>query len=136
MVLPLEEYNNFQEFFTRRVKEREIPEDKNLLIAPADSKILQIAEVKGDENILVKNINYSLGEFLTGINGYKMDGEVFDSLKKSEDKKSKIYQVIFYLNPGDYHRYHSPADMLVKRSWHILGYLAPVKESYIGKTPV
>lgn len=26
--------------------------------------------------------------------------------------------------------------MLVKRAWHIVGYLAPVKESYIGSTPV
>lgn len=39
------------------------------------------------------------------------------------------------MNPGDYHRYHSPVDMLVKRAWHIVGYLAPVKESYIGSTP-
>lgn len=91
MVKPLEAYENFQEFFTREIKPRDYPKDENLLIAPADSKILQIAEVKGDENILVKEINYSLGEFLTGISGYKMDGEVFDSLKKSEDKKSKIY---------------------------------------------
>ena len=36
------------------------------------------------------------------------------------------------MNPGDYHRYHSPADIVVKRRNHILGYLAPVKESYIS----
>lgn len=83
----------------------------------------------------MKNIEYSMGEFLTGIEGYKMEGEVLDSMKKSKNKDSKIYQAIFYLNPGDYHRYHSPADMLIKRAWHIIGYLAPVKESYIGETP-
>ncbi|KRW98485.1 hypothetical protein PPERSA_03316 [Pseudocohnilembus persalinus] len=136
MILPLEEYNNFREFFTRKVQPREISQNKDELVAPADSKILQISEINGDSNVLVKGINYSLGEFLTGIKDYKMEGDVLESMKKAQDKsKSKIYQAIFYLNPGDYHRYHSPCEMLVKRAWHIVGYLAPVKESYIGKTP-
>lgn len=31
--------------------------------------------------MLIKKVNYSLGEFLTGIEGYKMEGELFESLK-------------------------------------------------------
>lgn len=31
--------------------------------------------------MLIKKVEYSLGEFLTGIEGYKLDGELFDSLK-------------------------------------------------------
>ena len=97
-------FNSFNEFFTRKVKNRPFDENSNVLCCPADSKILNISEIKGDENILVKDITYSLGEFFTGISGYKIENEVFESLKKTEDKKSKIYQVIFYLSPGDYHR--------------------------------
>lgn len=41
---------------------------------------------------MIKKVHYSLGEFLTGIEGYKMDGEVFESLKmKKKNKNSKLY---------------------------------------------
>ena len=60
-----------------------------------------------------------------------MENQLFNTIKLNGET-SKIYQAIFYLNPGDYHRYHSPASLLVKRSNHIVGYLAPVKESYIS----
>lgn len=33
--------------------------------------------------MLVKGINYSLGEFLTGIKDYKMEGDVLESMKKA-----------------------------------------------------
>jgi phosphatidylserine decarboxylase len=55
-------------------------------------------------------------------------------MKKAQDKEStSMYQCIFYLAPGDYHRYHSPTEMLVKKRNHILGYLRPVKLDYISK---
>jgi phosphatidylserine decarboxylase len=61
-------------------------------VAPSDSKILNISEVKGDMNILVKNVKYKLGEFLTGVDLYRLEGELFESLKKNPEKqKSKIY---------------------------------------------
>lgn len=131
MLQPFSEFTTFNEFFTRRVKQRVINPDENILLSPADSKVLTIAEVTGDSNILVKGINYKLGEFLTGRREVVLEDELFKTLKL-KDQANKIYQVIFYLNPGDYHRYHSPTEVLVKRSNHILGYLAPVKESYIA----
>jgi phosphatidylserine decarboxylase len=51
------------------------------MVSPADSKILNIAEVKSDENLLIKGINYKLGEFLTGIRNYKIEKEIYESLK-------------------------------------------------------
>lgn len=69
---------------------------------------------------MVKDIKYSMGELLTGKNGYKIEGELLESMKKAEKKEgSKLYSIIFYLNPGDYHRYHSPCEFFVKRSNHI-----------------
>lgn len=88
----LKDYNNFKEFFTRSVKPREIDQNPNILVSPADSKILQISELKGDQNLLIKKVHYSVGEFLTGIEGYKMEGEVFESLKmKKKNRDSKLY---------------------------------------------
>lgn len=43
--------------------------------------------------------------------------------------------MIFYLAPGDYHRYHSPIDFEAKKRLLIEGYLKPVKVSYIQKKP-
>jgi phosphatidylserine decarboxylase len=53
------------------------------------------------------------------------------SAKKRDN--TKMYQIIFYLAPGDYHRYHLPTDFLLKSRSHIVGHLAPVKVSYITK---
>lgn len=66
MVEDMEYYTTFNEFFTRKVKPRVIDQNEDLIVSPADSKVLTISEVKGDSNILVKGINYKMGEFLTG----------------------------------------------------------------------
>jgi phosphatidylserine decarboxylase len=39
--------------------------------------------------------------------------------------------MIFYLAPGDYHRYHAPLDFVAKKRLHVDGELKPVKISYI-----
>jgi len=88
----MSEFNTFNEFFTRAVKPRSIDSDESIIVSPSDSKILSISEVKGDANIAVKHTTYKLGEFLTGLRGYKIENHVFESLKQGEDKaKSKIY---------------------------------------------
>lgn len=62
---------------------------------------------------------------------------MYEDLKKTANpEKTKIYSIIFYLAPGDYHRFHSPTQMSLKSRNHILGHLAPVKVSYISKYPV
>lgn len=44
-------------------------------------------------------------------------------------KESSMWSCIFYLAPGDYHRYHCPVDFIAHSRLHIPGKLAPVKES-------
>eukprot|EP01017_Pseudomicrothorax_dubius_P037680 TRINITY_DN5554_c0_g2_i1.p1 TRINITY_DN5554_c0_g2~~TRINITY_DN5554_c0_g2_i1.p1 ORF type:complete len:203 (-),score=40.36 TRINITY_DN5554_c0_g2_i1:123-731(-) len=56
-------------------------------------------------------------------------------MKRNQDGKSKVFQAIFYLSPGDYHRFHCPADVTFKRRNHITGYLDPVKPSYVKNRP-
>ncbi len=77
-----------------------------------------------------------MGELFTGIENYKIEKDILESLKKQEDKKSKLYQCVFYLAPGDYHRYHSPISFKAKKRNYIVGKLAPVKVSYIEKHDV
>lgn len=137
MVEPIESYNSFVEFFTRKVKPRTIDQSPNILVAPADSHVLSFGEIKGNDVLLVKQITYGLGEFLTGDPNQKYSEKDLESIKQTNQskEKTKLYSAIFYLNPGDYHRYHSPCDFEVKSRKHIVGYLYPVKISYVEKTP-
>ena len=82
-------------------------------------------------------MNYSLAEFLSGEKDHKYTAEDISSVKITDQQKekTKLYGAIFYLSPGDYHRYHSPCDFAVRSRKHIVGYLYPVKISYIEKTP-
>lgn len=129
----LSKYATFQEFFTRLTKPRTFAPEDNLLIAPADSRVLSFSEIKGDETLLVKNMRYRLGHFLTGQPSFIFDEANLKTLKKRED--TKLYSVIFYLAPGDYHRYHCPTNFAVQSRSHIAGHLAPVKVSHIETTP-
>lgn len=41
----LEKYENFLEFFTRKVKPREFDKNENTLVSPADSRVLSFTEI-------------------------------------------------------------------------------------------
>ena len=45
MVQPLESYDSFLSFFTRKVKPRDIDQRPNVLVSPADSRVLSFGEV-------------------------------------------------------------------------------------------
>jgi len=121
MTHPLVYYKTFRDFFTRTVKHRTIMQG---LVAPCDSKILSISKVTKDECLLVKGVHYKLGHFLTGVKGNQFD---FGSINNG------LHSIIFYLAPGDYHRYHCPVDFVAKSRLHIPGKLCPVKESNLKK---
>jgi len=125
----LESFESFSKFFTRTIKPRPIDPQPFSLASPADSRVLTFSEVKGDEVLIVKGIEYRLGEFLTGINSYVIKDQVLESMKRNPE--NKLYQIILYLAPGDYHRFHSPADCNFKTRNHIIGKLLPVKEKYV-----
>ena len=126
---PLDEFENFLAFFTRKIKPLKIDVTPQSITSPADSKVLCFSEVSGNECLIVKGINYKIGELISGENVYQIQGETLQNIKKT--KTNKLYQCILYLAPGDYHRFHSPVDMIVKKRIHIYGKLKPVKESYV-----
>lgn len=82
-----------------------------------------------DSVVIVKGVSYSLTELVTGVTNTNTSPDFINRLKKN--KNNKLYSIVFYLCPGDYHRYHSPADLEVKQRIHIAGYLYPVKPSYV-----
>ena len=66
IIEPLESFETFSAFFTRKVKPRHIDTDTNAIICPADSKVLKISEINEDRCSIIKGAEYSLGELIEG----------------------------------------------------------------------
>lgn len=128
------DYATMTDFFTRPVRPRTIDGDLRKLVSPADSKVLSITEVTDDSVFLVKGRTYGFTELVTGVTNPITTKGFTDRIKHNKD--NKMYSVVFYLCPGDYHRYHSPADINVKQRIHIAGNLYPVKPSYVENNDV
>lgn len=125
----LESFSNFNQFFTRQVNDRLITYGSDILLAPADSKVISINKIIGNDVIIAKNITYSIGNFLTGKFKEDFSQEQVDLLKKQ--KLTDLYSIIFYLAPHDYHRFHSMANMVVTKRVHIAGELYTVKDDFV-----
>ena len=137
---PLESFYNFNQFFTRAVFPRDVPNQDTTLVSPADSKILSIQKVEGDDVVIVKNIKYSLANFLTGEFRAKWSKGTVDGLKSGgpdgDKNATDLYSIVFYLSPGDYHRFHSMARCEIGTRRHVAGELYTVKESFVSKYSV
>ena len=131
---PLNSFSNLQEFFTRRVKKREIDYNPKKILSPADSRVLSFTKINSDEVLLIKNKKYSLCEFYTGKENCKYTIDEITNLKKN--KENDLYSIIFYLSPGDYHRYHFPFDYKITKAIYIPGFLKPVNKPMIKLTKV
>lgn len=79
----------------------------------------------------VKGKLYTVDEFLFG-RDVKHDFMV-KKCKEAQDRGWKLNFMIIYLAPGDYHWYHSATNFVTNYWRHIVGYLAPVKPSYVEK---
>lgn len=136
---------------------RPIDPDQHSLVSPVDGTILRVGELKSGAMIeQIKGASYSaaalLGasSFLT-IGQDKVYGENTE-LENTTDEASKkswwrvslaypkvrdpipvrpmkgVFYCVIYLQPGDYHRVHSPVDWRVSIRRHFPGKLLPVYE--------
>lgn len=94
----VEEFTSFNDFFYRELKvgARKIDYSEDVLVSPADGKILAYENIKDKDKFFVKGDKFSLEEFFRDK----------DLAKKYEDG---VF-VIIRLAPVDYHRFHFPAD--------------------------
>ncbi|MES2211604.1 MAG: archaetidylserine decarboxylase [Pseudomonadota bacterium] len=108
----LEEFPNFQAFFTRALKPgaRSIA-GGNAIASPCDGTLSQLGPVQSGQLIQAKGQKYSLNQLL---------GESHDILEQG------IYMTI-YLSPKDYHRVHLPVAGKLTRMRYIPGLLHSVQ---------
>lgn len=120
--LPINEYTSMNEFFIRKLKPNARVIEKDDLVSPCDSRVMSFG--RADEKILsVKGSNYSLVQLLRGDNS-----ESFLTLKKKllSSPDNDLFYITLYLAPGDYHRFHTPADFQLEHRRHIYGYMQGV----------
>lgn len=115
------EFDSFNDFFTRKLKEnaRSFPKQKNIAIIPADGRYLFYPNISEADGFVVK-------------------GEKFDltSLLGSEDLALQYMHgtmVMARLCPSDYHRYHFPCDCIPSPTKRINGWLYSVNPIAIKK---
>ncbi len=120
-----DQYESLNALFTRPLLyKRKMPTDTKSVISPADSLISELGEIKDNTALQIKGFDYNIEELLTK----HVDKEYIERLEGGKF-------INFYLSPKDYHRYHTPMDMLVDRAIHVPGLLYPVNFKYLKKVP-
>ncbi len=90
-----QEFNNFNDFFTRKLKDDARPIDtcSNIIVSPADGKILAYADIINSD-FIVKGVRFNVSSFIDNP----------DLARKYDDGALLIIR----LAPVDYHRFHFP----------------------------
>uniref|UniRef100_A0A914DJ22 Phosphatidylserine decarboxylase n=1 Tax=Acrobeloides nanus TaxID=290746 RepID=A0A914DJ22_9BILA len=106
-------YETFGEFFIRPLKPGVRPVDDCSLVSPVDGKVIQFGELV-DKIEQVKGYDYEFEEFLGPVDPNHKPG-------------NKLYQVVIFLRPTDYHCFHSPADWEADTKIEHSGLMLPFK---------
>jgi len=90
-----QEFKNFNDFFTRKLKDnaRSVDTSLNIVVSPADGKITAYADISNSDFI---------------IKGFRFDVSSFLDNRVLAQKYLDGTLIIVRLAPVDYHRFHSP----------------------------
>jgi phosphatidylserine decarboxylase len=113
--LPLEGYETFNAFFTRRLREgaRPVPADPGLIVSPTDSRLQSLGRVPAGARLdQIKGRSYAVEALL----GDAQEAAAFTG----------GVHATLYLSPGMYHRVHFPVDGRVVAWRYLPGRLYPV----------
>ncbi|WP_448565196.1 archaetidylserine decarboxylase [Thalassotalea ganghwensis] len=119
-----EDFNTFNDFFTRELADgvRPIDENELALCYPVDGKISQLGQITDGKLIQAKGFDYSLQTLLGG----------------DEATAAPFQQGLFtciYLAPKDYHRIHMPMDATLKEMIYVPGDLFSVNPLTANNVP-
>lgn len=140
----LSSFPSLVDFFVRPLREgvRPIAQNTNF-VSPSDGKVLHFGPVTSCAVEQVKGMTYNLQHFLGDVNW--STATYSDRLNKTEcngyiasllkNPTNQLYQLVIYLAPGHYHRFHSPTDWRVDFRRHFQGKLLSVSPRIAGRLP-
>ena len=110
-----EDYETFNDFFTRSLKDgvRPIDEGDSVIVNPADGNVSQLGPIDNDFIFQAKGHRYSAKTLLGG------DAELAKPFENGEF-------ATIYLSPKDYHRVHMPMTGKLTKMLHVPGKLFSV----------
>lgn len=121
---PLDGYESFLEFFTRRLKPGLRPQDSQVpggVNSPVDGRLIAEGKVEGGTLIQAKGLAYALSDLLDG-----------DPLVPAFEGGQYL---TLYLAPKDYHRIHVPLPGRCLTVGRVEGELWPVNDASTASTP-
>lgn len=136
----IESYKSLDALFTRSlVKMRSFDKAQNTIISPCDSEIMEQGEVQKGMAFAIKGMQYNLSDFVLSkicddcVEITNDKAEISGYCTEVSSPKEKFFYVNFYLSPRDYHRFHAPCDLLVKKIILKDGLLLAVNEASLKK---
>lgn len=119
-----ESFENFNDFFTRELKEnaRTIDDNSNSIVSPADGAVSQIGNIENGRVFQAKGQDYSLIELLGG------------DRQTADDFMGGKFATI-YLSPKDYHRLHMPVTGTLREMIYVPGDLFSVNQTTAQNVP-
>lgn len=97
-------------------------------MSPVDGTVLHFGKVEQGLIEQVKGVTYGITQFLGPMTwgSNSLDDCGLDLYKYSERLKlnkvgTSLYHCVIYLAPGDYHKFHSPTDWVVRFRRHFAG---------------
>jgi len=114
----LRAYENFNAFFTRRLKPgaRSVETAPDSIVSPADGAISQLGRIEHGRIFQAKGRGYGLSTLLGG------------DIERAEPFKNGAFATI-YLSPRDYHRVHMPVDGKLRETIYVPGDLYSVNQT-------
>ncbi|BBB22433.1 phosphatidylserine decarboxylase [Abyssogena phaseoliformis symbiont OG214] len=112
----IEDYQHFNDFFTRALKPNARKIADSLIVCPVDGKVSKVGNIINNTQIIqAKNHRYSVGQLL-------------GNDARSVEFKAGFFATI-YLSPKDYHRIHMPYDGTLISMSYIPGDLFSVNQT-------
>lgn len=120
----LDEYRNFNDFFTRALKPgaRPMPDDPKVRVSPVDGTVSQAGRIEEGRIVQAKGRRYTATELLGG------DAE---QARRFRDGRFAT----LYLSPKDYHRIHMPCAGTLVRTTFVPGRLFSVNAVTTDRVP-
>ncbi|XP_077335217.1 phosphatidylserine decarboxylase proenzyme, mitochondrial-like [Lithobates pipiens] len=123
----LNRYKNLGELFRRPLKSTARVISVHNAVSPCDGRILHCGRSRGSQIEQVKGITYSLENFLGPQDWREPTNVSLPFLQQLGVRPAnRLFHHVIYLAPGDYHRFHSPADWSIQHRRHFPGTLLSV----------